>query len=353
MKNRIKFQLGGGSLGLRRWKRVSFYLPGFFLFVVLKSHAGAAGVTVSNFATSITSESITAVWVAKDRGFLKKYGLDVRFIQMPKSPVAVAALIAGEIDVAVIGPGHLLNAASGGASVVGIANFVQKLDYRFVGRPEIRTSDDLRGKRVAISGPGAVSHIVALLALQRLGLDANQAKIAFITIPGTEMNRRIALETKNVDVSPLNGAIGDLYAKRGYTVLFNFKDSGVIMPQTMVATTRQTIAAKPELIESYLKGFIEALAYLLDPSNKSSVMKIIASNLRLDSSAAAEEAYQAVVDSYERVPYPNAEGMKMLHGILGSLNPKLTQVRPESTVDTGPISRIESSGFIQTIYKKP
>jgi len=337
----------------RRKEAKVFCLLSFCLLLGWKSLAGAASVTVSNFATSITSESVAAIWVAKDRGLFRRYGLDVRFIQMPTSSVAVAALIAGEIDMGVIGPGHLLNAVSAGADVVGIANLVQKLDYRFVSRPEVKTPEELRGKRVAISGPGAVSHIVALLALQRLGLDANQAKIAFITIPGTEMNRRIALETKNVDASPLNGAIGDLYAKRGYTVLFNFKDSGVMMPQTMLVTTRQTIAAKPELIESYLKGFVEAVAYVLEPSNKNSVTRIISSNLRLDSSAAAEEAYQAVVSSYERIPYPNAEGMKMLHGILGSLNPKLTQVRPESTVDTGPISRIESSGFVQTIYKKP
>ena len=328
-------------------------LLSFFLLLERTSFAASSSLTLSNFAMSITSESVAAVWVAKDRGLFRKYGLDVRFIQMPSSSVAVAALIAGEIDMEVIGPGHLLNAASGGADVVGVANLVQKLDYRFVSRPEIKTSEDLRGKSVAISGTGAVSHIVSLLSLQRLGLEAGQAKIAFLAIPGTEVNRRAALETKKVDATPLNGSVGDLYVKRGYTMLFNFKDSGISLPQTVVATTRRIMATKPEVLESYLKGFMEAIAYLLEPPNKSSVMRIIAANLRLNNDAAVEEAYHAVVDSYERVPYANAEGMRMLHNILGSINPKLAQVRPESTVDNGFLNRLESSGFIQSVYKRP
>lgn len=322
------------------------------VLIPLKAGSGAfaATLTQSNFATSITSESIAAVWVAKDRGLLRKYGLDVRFILMPKSSVSVAAAIAGEIDAAIIGSGHLLNAASGGANLVGVANFVQKLDYRLIGRPELKKPEDLRGKRVAMSGPGSVSHVVALLALQKLRIDPIRAKISFLTIPGTEINRRAALETNSVDATPLNGPVGDLYARRGYTILFNFKDSGLVLPRTMLVTTRTVVAERPKVIEGYLKGFVEATAYLLEPANKKFVMKIIASNLRLDDAAAVEEVYQGVVDSYERIPYPNAEGMRMLHSVLSSVNPRLAQVKPEDTVDSGPITRLEKSGFIKSLY---
>jgi NitT/TauT family transport system substrate-binding protein len=130
--------------------------------------------------------------VAKEQGLFRKYGLDVQLILMPRAPLSIAALLAGEIDMAITGPGHLLNAATGGAEVIGVANFFQKLDYALTSRPEIKRPEDLAGKRVAISGPGATSHIVALVALQNLGIDPNQAKIAFLTIPGTELNRRLA-----------------------------------------------------------------------------------------------------------------------------------------------------------------
>ncbi len=321
-------------------------------FVTSGISAHAAALIRTNFASSITSESMAVVWVAKERGFFQKYGLDVQSILMPRSALTVTALIAGEIDAAIIGPGHLLNAATSGADVIGIANFVQKLDYRFVGRPEIKKPEDLRGKRVAISGPGAVSHVVALLAIQNLGLDPNRDKIAFLTIPGTEMNRRIALETMSVDASGLNGAVGDLYANKGYTMLFNFKGSGISLAQTALATSRRTIAAKPQVIDGYLKAFIEALAYILEPANKSALMRILASNLRLEG-AATEEAYQAVVNSYDRIPYPNVDGIKRLQGIIVQLNPKLASVKAESVVDSSLINKIEAAGFSKSLAKAP
>jgi len=296
---------------------------------------------------------MTALWIARERGLFNKYGLDVQFILMPRSAVTVASLVAGEIDMAIVGPGNLLNAAAGGAEIVGVGNLVQRLDYRLVVRPGIKKPEDLRGKRVAISGPGAVSHIVALLAFQIMGIDANQSRITFLTIPGTEMNRRIALESNTVEATTLNGSIGDLYAGRGYSVLYNFKGAGVIMPQTVLTTARRTAVAKPQMVDAYLKAFSESIAYILDPANKSTVTRSIATNLRLNNPADAEEAYLTVASSYERVPAPNLDAMKRLHSILISINPKLASVRPDSVVDTSFIQKLESSGFIQSLAKKP
>ena len=70
--------------------------------------------TRTNLAGSVTSESMTALWVARDRGLFRKHGLEMQFILMPRNPLAIAALLAGEIDAALVGPGHVINAASSG-----------------------------------------------------------------------------------------------------------------------------------------------------------------------------------------------------------------------------------------------
>ena len=307
--------------------------------------------TRSYLAGSVTSESMTALWVARERGLFKKHGLDMQFILMPRNPLAIAALLAGEIDAAIVGPGHVINAASGGADAIGIANLSQKLDYRLIARPEIKTKEDLRGKRIAISGPGSTSHLVTMLALQGLSVDATQARIAYLTIPGTEMNRRLALETNGVDATGLRGAVGDLYGNKGYTVLYNFKSTGVTLPQSMLTTTRRIAAAKPQVIDAYLKTMIEAIAVTVDPANREMVTRLLASNLRL-SAADAEESYQAVINFYERVPHTNLEGMRRLHKLLLQINPKMGDVRVENTIDNSFLSKLETSGYIQSVYKK-
>jgi NitT/TauT family transport system substrate-binding protein len=307
--------------------------------------------TRTNLAGSVTSESMTVLWVARDRGLFKKHGLDMQYILMPRNPLAVAALLAGEIDAAIVGPGHAINAASSGADIIGIANLAQKLDYRLVARPEVKNKEDLRSKRIAISGPGSTSHLVTMLGLQGLNVDSTQAKISLLTIPGTEMNRRLAMETSGVDATALRGAVGDLYGNKGYNVLYNFKATGVTLPQSMLVTTRRIAAAKPQVIEAYLKTMIEAIAVTLDPANKELVTRLLASNLRL-SPADAEESYQAVIDSYERVPYTNLEGMKRLQKLLMQINPKMGDVRVENVIDNSFMNRLESSGYIQSVYKK-
>jgi NitT/TauT family transport system substrate-binding protein len=295
---------------------------------------------------------MTHVWVARDRSLFKKHGIDMQFILMPRNPLAVAALIAGEIDAAIIGPGHLVNAGMSGADLIGIANFHQKLDYRLNARPDIKKPEDLRGKRIAISGPGSTSHLVSLLSLQGLNIDPVQAKIAFLTIPGTEMNRRLALETGGVDATTLRGAMGDLYANKGYGVLYNLRNTGETLPQNMLVTTRRIAANKPQVIEGYLKAMIEAIAVTLDPANKELVTRLLASKLRLTNPADAEESYYAVINSYERAPHTNVEGMKRLHTLLTQINPKVAEVRVENVIDNSFMNRLESSGFIQSVYKK-
>lgn len=312
----------------------------------------AAAQIKSYLSSSVTSESMTHVWVARDRGLFKKHGIDMQFILMPRNPLAVAALLAGEIDAAIIGPGHLINAGLSGADLIGIANFHLKLDYRLNGRPEIKKPEDLRGKRVAISGPGSTSHLVALLALQGLHVDPAQARITFLTIPGTEMNRRLALETNGVDATTLRGAIGDLYGNKGYHVLYNFRATGLTLPQSMLVTTRRIAASKPQLIEGYLKALVEAIAMTLDPANHDLVTRLLASNLRLNHPADAEEAYQAVIHSFERAPHPSLEGMRRLHKLLAQINPKVAEVRVENVIDPSFMARLESSGYIQSLQKK-
>jgi NitT/TauT family transport system substrate-binding protein len=295
---------------------------------------------------------MTHVWVARERGLFKKYGVDMQFVLMPRNPLAIAALLAGEIDAAIIGPGHLVNAGLSGAELAGIANFNQKLDFRLNTRPDIKKPEDLRGKRIAVSGPGSTSHLVSMLALQGLNLDPVQAKISFLTIPGTEMNRRLALESGSVDATTLRGAMGEVYANKGYPLLYNLNSAGVTLPQNMMVITRRAAATMPQVIEGHLKATIEAIAMINDPANRELVSRLLATNLRLSNPADIEESYQTVITNYERAPHPSVEGMKRLQKLLIQLNPKIADVRVETLIDNSFMNKLESSGFIQGLYKK-
>jgi hypothetical protein len=106
------------------------------------------------------------------------------------------------------------------------------------------------------------------------------------------------------------------------------------------------------VVEAYTKALIEAIAYLLDPANKESVTKAMATNLRLANAAEADEAYKAVINAYDRVPYPTLDGMKRLHGLLASINPKLGDIKVETIIDDSFVQKLDSSGFVQSVAKR-
>jgi ABC-type nitrate/sulfonate/bicarbonate transport system substrate-binding protein len=160
------------------------------------------------------------------------------------------------------------------------------------------------------------------------------------------------LESGTVEATTLNGSVGDTYGNKGYPVLYNFKGSGVTMPQTMLVTTRRLAANKPQVVDGYMKALVEAIAYLLDPVNKENVTRAMAVNLRLSNPSEADEAYKAVVNVYDRLPYPTADGMKRLHGLLTVVNPKLVDAKVETMIDDSFVRKLDTSGFAQSVAKK-
>ena len=74
------------TVRIRSAFRVSLCLLLAGLLAPLCVTGEVAGQIKSNLSSSVTSESMTAVWVARERGLFKKHGLDMQFILMPRNP---------------------------------------------------------------------------------------------------------------------------------------------------------------------------------------------------------------------------------------------------------------------------
>ena len=54
----------------------------------------------------------------------------MQFILMPRNPLAIAALLAGEIDAAIIGPGHLVKRRTERRGALRHRQLQSELDFR-------------------------------------------------------------------------------------------------------------------------------------------------------------------------------------------------------------------------------
>src|SRR5229473_3295930 len=101
-------------------------------------------------------ESSNAVWyLAQDRGFYKKNGLDVDLIFISSTTISVSSLMAGDVEVANASGGAIASAVVAGADLVLVACYLNSLPYELVVQESIKSAEDLKGKSIGISRLGS------------------------------------------------------------------------------------------------------------------------------------------------------------------------------------------------------
>ena len=104
-----------------------------------------------------------------------------------------------------------------GSDIVSISCIESRLPYALLAQKEIKTTDQLKGKRLAISRFGSASDLGTNLILQRFGLDADK-DITILQIGGTS-TRLSALTKRSVDATILTPEFFNLAKKAGFTIL--------------------------------------------------------------------------------------------------------------------------------------
>jgi NitT/TauT family transport system substrate-binding protein len=296
------------------------------------------------------SAEFVPVWAAKDKGLLKKYGLDVEIIAMQGGTQLVQAMIGNSIDFSVMG-GAYLTGAMKGADLVMVATHMDKFPYSLIVKPSIKRAEDLKGTKLAISRFGSSSDAGLRVSLQRSGI--NPDKDVTILQVGGQTERYAALKAGVVDgtvvIPPLSGAA----QRAGFNTIFNMTKLGIPYPQEGVVASRQYIAKRRDTLLRFLKGFVEGVRDL--KADKEFAIAVIAKHLRMDPKKdreALEDSFQEVViEQMLKIPNPNLEAVKMGIELLGKERPAKMSVDPKDYVDTTLMLELEKSGFLQSVYK--
>jgi ABC-type nitrate/sulfonate/bicarbonate transport system substrate-binding protein len=125
--------------------------------------SGRAEAELLRVALSTKDFGYLPLFVGVRNGIFAQEGLEIQSIQVSTN-VAVAALLSGEIDVAAIA-GSSMRAAVRGASLKAILFPYYKSLFVLMGAPGIKRVQDLRGKIIGTTAPGATTEIAASMVL--------------------------------------------------------------------------------------------------------------------------------------------------------------------------------------------
>lgn len=291
-------------------------------------------------------------WVGIERGFFKKYGVDIKIVQFRGNPVGTQALLTGSIPILMAGPHSAVAARAAGADLVEFATVAPAMPYLVVTRKEIKSAEALKGKIFGVSGTGlSASYIGVILGLKHLGLDARKDRITMISI-GNEIERHIALSQGGIQATVFDRLYKPMIEKDGFPVLADLGALGIPWEHDVLLSTGKFLKESPRTVESLLKGLLEANAYILNPANKEAVKKTLVKNLGPKMGDGAS-AYEQVTSLWVKArPYPNRQGIQAIVDEVKIINPALAKLNIDGFVDDGILKRLDQSGFIAGLYKK-
>jgi NitT/TauT family transport system substrate-binding protein len=318
-------------------------------FFIVLFEAGAAQAQRKIYVGLSTLNSrVTPLWIAQERGFFAKNGLEVLLVLTRVSQPAIAALLAGEMQMVYGGSTAALGAISSGADLKVIAALTNRLTYDLVARPGINRAEELRGKRLGVGSIGGTVWMGAMLGLEHLGLEASRDRISILVV-GDQTNTGQALEAGSIDAALLDGVFTHRLRQKGFPVIAEFARANIPFAGQGIVVARSYLMKQPAVIEDFLKGLLEGIDFSLASGNKPTVLKTMTARLRLADPASAEVGYQDLIRGVEAKPYPSLEGLRNLQRLMRVHNPKVASIKVEEMVDDRILRKLIEDGFLDAL----
>jgi NitT/TauT family transport system substrate-binding protein len=316
-----------------------------FLVVIAGLIGTALGLTKVVVTFASFSEREGVLFVAKDHNFFRKYDLDAEIVYVATGAVALSALSRGSTHFNTgSASGATLGAVAAGSDVAFIAGLVNKLTGTFVVAPQIKTSADLKNKRLGVTSIGGGTWVFTMLALQHWGLDPKRDNIN-IRVVGNDSVRAQALASGTIDGAQVGYAFAATLKQQGYRVLADLSDLGVPYQSTALLARRSLVTQSPEIVEKVLRALIDAIGFIQAPANKEAVKRTLAKSLHLASAEDAAEGYERMKTIYDRRIVPTAEGIRNTMRLFEGTNDKIRQLKIEDVIDDRIIKKLEKEGL--------
>ena len=312
------------------------------------TNAAEKPVQKINVAYSSISGNIAPLWVTQDKGFFRKYGIDVQSILIESGTTTAQALVAGDISFASLAGPPAIQSSLRGADVVMIAGVINTLTFQLFTERGITRPDQFKGKSVGVTRYGSATDFAMRYALDKYGLDADK-EVAVLQL-GNQPAQLAALEAGKVQGAMLSMPTSVKAKKLGFPMLADLQMLGLEYQHTSIATSRALLKSKPDLARDFMRAFIEGIHYA--KTHRRETIEIIAKYLRTDDKDVLDETYDSIVQTLvPEKPYPTQKGIQIILRELGAKDPAARAARPEQFVDTTILKELESSGFIDKLYK--
>jgi NitT/TauT family transport system substrate-binding protein len=326
-------------------KKFHFWIPLAISFLALGAAQAQEKIRVGLGSISLQSG---LVYIAKDRGIFAKYGLTAESIYIPGGSTNVQVLISGNLDMSQLSGAPGVAANLEGADIIYIAGLLDKLNYQLITRPELKTVEQLKGKKFAVSRYGSSADFGMRAMLKRVGIDP--VKEASILQIGDEPARIAAITSGNVDGTVVNAPFSSEAERLKLNVLADSVKMNVPFFNTGLLVTRRFLEKQEAKVMNFLRAYLEAIKIL--KTEKEYSVKALGQFTRVQNVKALQEGYDYFNNQLPQVPYPSAEAMQAVVAQIAETNVKARGIDAKNYVSDRYLRRLEDEGFIKKLWGK-
>ena len=297
---------------------------------------------------SSISGSYLGLWVAHDAGFFTKEGLDDQMILIPSGSQLAQVVTAGEVDIAALNGSSAMAAALQGADLKIVGNTTNKLIFSIYVRPEIKTVDGLRGKKIGVTRFGSATDISARFALRKHNLDPQ--KDVNILQMGAMSSIMGGLQGGSIEAGLVSPPTLFAVEKMGFKELVSVTDMDLAFPNPSLIVQGGIMKRKPDLVDRFMRAYARGIHRA--KTDKEFTFKSIAKYTKIEDPSVLQKAYDLYVGKVlERAPYINMAGMKNALDDLARTVPAAKEAKPEQFIDMRFLESLEKSGLLKELYR--
>ena len=286
----------------------------------------------------------SAVWVAKDLKIFEKNGLDVEVIMITGSARSVAALMGGSTQFATGSATGPLAAGTKGLDIKMIAASYNKFPYAFVVKPEIRSPNELRGKKVNILNYGGSNDLALQLALKEWGLKLADIQVI---VGGDAPTRLASLLAGRSDATILSPPHLTIAVKASYRVLADMGEMSTNFAQSTLNAKGSFLRDNRDTAKRFLRSYAEAIHAI--KTQRDRTMKIFATRMRIDDAEMVRSTYDYYAPKFSSPPRINLAGVRDTLAFYADQNPDFKGRKAEEFVDQSLLDELEKEGFFKKL----
>ena len=309
-------------------------------FAAEKIRIGSGGITPLH----------SIIWAAHHQGIFKKYGFDVEYLAFNSGTLGAQTLLANEIQFLFSTGALAVTANLQGGDITMVTGGFNFFAFKLVARQEIKSPEDLRGKKIAISQFGSATDFAVQAALEKLGIDQRQVTVLQL---GNNPNRIAAITGGSSDATPFSEPVATLAIKKyRMNLLLDMAEAGLAFPQSGLMVKRSYLEANRDKVSALVKALIEGL--FLVKKDRALAIQLMKKYIQADDEMYGI-GYDYFLGKYAEgfLSMPERKGIEFVIAQTAKTNPKAKGQTPETLrlLEPSVLDEIKKSGFIDRLRK--